>query len=164
MTFAVSCCFPAAAAGLSWTVTSQTARYRDAAPRPAPARTGHQIGHSLIAAAQFLNACRATQTGIYITTHGRLYDMANGRDWRSLAEDGVDSACESEKTFVRTFATAWHTASSRSAAVMPGRGATIASGSRGLVPSRRSRVWKWTAPRAWYSAALPCDSRTGGRI
>ena len=28
----------------------------------------------------FLNACRATQTGIYITTHDRLYDMANGRD------------------------------------------------------------------------------------
>jgi DNA invertase Pin-like site-specific DNA recombinase len=58
-------------------------------------------GRELEAWAQFLNACRATQTGIYITTHGRLYDMANGRDWRSLAEDGVDSGYESEKTSVR---------------------------------------------------------------
>jgi DNA invertase Pin-like site-specific DNA recombinase len=58
-------------------------------------------GRELAAWAQFLNACGATQTGIYITTHGRLYDMANGRDWRSLAEDGVDSGYESEKTSMR---------------------------------------------------------------
>jgi len=51
--------------------------------------------------AQFLNACRQSQTKIYITTHGRLYDMANGRDWRNLAEDGVDSGYESEKTSMR---------------------------------------------------------------
>jgi site-specific DNA recombinase len=58
-------------------------------------------GRELAAWAQFLNACRENQTGIYITTHGRLYDMANGRDWRSLAEDGVDSGYESEKTSMR---------------------------------------------------------------
>ena len=58
-------------------------------------------GRELAAWAQFLNACRDNQTGIYITTHGRLYDMANGRDWRSLAEDGVDSGYESEKTSIR---------------------------------------------------------------
>jgi site-specific DNA recombinase len=51
--------------------------------------------------AQFLNVCRESQTRIYITTHGRLYDMANGRDWRNLAEDGVDSGYESEKTSMR---------------------------------------------------------------
>ncbi len=51
--------------------------------------------------AQFLNTCRESQTRIYITTHGRLYDMANGRDWRNLAEDGVDSGYESEKTSMR---------------------------------------------------------------
>ena len=55
-------------------------------------------------------------------------------------------------------AAAWRMASSRSAAVMPGGGAMIASGSSRVVPSRRSRAWKWTAPRAWYSAALPCGS------
>lgn len=58
-------------------------------------------GRELEEWAAFLNACRRTGTGIYVTTHGRLYDMANGRDWRSLAEDGVDSAYESEKTSVR---------------------------------------------------------------
>jgi DNA invertase Pin-like site-specific DNA recombinase len=51
--------------------------------------------------AQFLNACRESQTRIYITTHSRLYDVANGRDWRNLAEDGVDSGYESEKTSMR---------------------------------------------------------------
>ena len=63
----------------------------------------------------------------------------------------------------QTVAAAWRMASSRSAAVMPGGGVMIASGSLRLVPSRRSRAWKWTAPRAWYSAALPCGRRTGGR-
>jgi len=58
-------------------------------------------GRELAAWAQFLNACRENRTGIYITTHGRLYDVANGRDWRSLAEDGVDSGYESEKTSMR---------------------------------------------------------------
>lgn len=58
-------------------------------------------GRELAAWAQFLNACRENQTGIYITAHDRLYDMANGRDWRSLAEDGVDSGYESEKTSMR---------------------------------------------------------------
>src|SRR5579862_2506814 len=47
--------------------------------------------------AAFLDTCRETGTGIYITSHGRVYDMRNGRDYRSLAEDGVDSAYESEK-------------------------------------------------------------------
>jgi site-specific DNA recombinase len=51
--------------------------------------------------AAFLDACRDTGTGIYITSHGRLYDLAAARDWRSLAEDGVDSAFESEKTSSR---------------------------------------------------------------
>jgi hypothetical protein len=50
MKFAVSACFRAETAGLSWTVASQTARYRDAAPRSVPAGTGRQIGYSLIAA------------------------------------------------------------------------------------------------------------------
>lgn len=52
--------------------------------------------------AAFLDSCRETDTGIYITSHGRLYDVRNGRDWRSLAEDGVDSAFETEKTSDRT--------------------------------------------------------------
>jgi hypothetical protein len=38
---------------------------------------------------------------IHVTSHGRTYDLAHPRDWRSLAEDGVDSAYESEKTSQR---------------------------------------------------------------
>ncbi len=45
---------------------------------------------------------------------------------------------------------------------MPAGGGTIASGSSGSTPSRRIRAWKCTAPRRCISAALPCDSRTGG--
>ena len=52
--------------------------------------------------AAFLDTCRETGTGIYITSHRRLYDLRNGRDWRSLADDGVDSAFETEKTSDRT--------------------------------------------------------------
>jgi DNA invertase Pin-like site-specific DNA recombinase len=51
--------------------------------------------------AGLLNACRATGTGIYVTSHKRLYDLSQARDWRSLAEDGLDSAYESEKISVR---------------------------------------------------------------
>jgi site-specific DNA recombinase len=49
-----------------------------------------------------LETCREHNVGIYVETHGRLYDMANGRDWRTLAEDGVDNAYESEKVSTRT--------------------------------------------------------------
>lgn len=48
-----------------------------------------------------LDLCRARGVLIRVTTHGRTYDMANARDWRTLAEDGVDSAYESEKTSAR---------------------------------------------------------------
>jgi site-specific DNA recombinase len=61
--------------------------------------------------AGFLDACRETGTGIYITSHGRQYDVRNGRDWRTLAEDGVDSAYESEKTSLRVLRDVADTAS-----------------------------------------------------
>jgi DNA invertase Pin-like site-specific DNA recombinase len=48
-----------------------------------------------------LDRCREHAVRIYVETHGRLYDMANPRDWRTLAEDGVDSHYESEKTSLR---------------------------------------------------------------
>ena len=44
-----------------------------------------------------LEDCRDHGTLIYVETHGRLYDMANPRDWRTLAEDGTDSEYESAK-------------------------------------------------------------------
>ena len=54
-------------------------------------------GRELEEWARLLNSCRGCGVLIYVTSHDRLYDMRNGRDWRSLAEDGVDSAYDSEK-------------------------------------------------------------------
>ena len=51
--------------------------------------------------AHLLNACRARGVRVHVTQHGRTYDLRNARDWRSLAEDGVDSAYESEKISAR---------------------------------------------------------------
>lgn len=49
----------------------------------------------------FLDACREHQVHIHAVTHNRTYDPRNARDYRSLAEDGVDSAYESDKTSQR---------------------------------------------------------------
>jgi site-specific DNA recombinase len=54
-------------------------------------------GRELVAWATLLHECRACGVKIYITDHDRLYDLSIARDWRTLAEDGVDSAYESEK-------------------------------------------------------------------
>lgn len=54
-------------------------------------------GRELEAWAGFLNACRRHKVKVHVTSHGPTYDLSVGRDWRSLAEDGVDSGYESEK-------------------------------------------------------------------
>ena len=51
--------------------------------------------------ASLLNTALRTGTKIYITSHDHVYDMANSRDRRSLAEDGVDSEYEAEKISAR---------------------------------------------------------------
>jgi DNA invertase Pin-like site-specific DNA recombinase len=48
-----------------------------------------------------LEDCREHRVRIYVETHGRLYDVSNPRDWRSLAEDGTDNEYESEKIRLR---------------------------------------------------------------
>lgn len=65
--------------------------------------------------AALLDDCRDHGTRIWVETHGRLYDMASPRDYRTLAEDGVDSAYESDKTSQRTT----RSAASRAAAGLP---------------------------------------------
>ncbi|AWS45009.1 recombinase family protein [Streptosporangium sp. 'caverna'] len=57
-----------------------------------------------------LDTCRERGVLIHITSHGRTYDPRNARDWRSLAEDGVDSGYESEKTRSRVLRAAASTA------------------------------------------------------
>jgi site-specific DNA recombinase len=44
-----------------------------------------------------LDLCRAKGVLIRIISHGRTYDIRVRRDWRTLAEEGIDSADESEK-------------------------------------------------------------------
>lgn len=51
--------------------------------------------------AGFLATCREKNVLIRVGSHDRTYNMANWRDWRTLAEDGVDSAVESEKLSAR---------------------------------------------------------------
>ena len=43
----------------------------------------------------FLDACRNTGTLVYVSSHKRTYDVRIARDWKVLAEDGVNSAHES---------------------------------------------------------------------
>jgi DNA invertase Pin-like site-specific DNA recombinase len=51
---------------------------------------------------QFLDECRDRGVLIHIKSHHRTYDVSNNpRDWKSLMEDGIDSAWESEKTSMR---------------------------------------------------------------
>jgi site-specific DNA recombinase len=55
-------------------------------------------GRELEGWAGLLNLCRRRGVRIHVVSHRRTYDLDNPRDWRTLAEDGVDSAYESEKT------------------------------------------------------------------
>ncbi|MDT4994904.1 MAG: site-specific recombinase [Actinoplanes sp.] len=48
-----------------------------------------------------LTRCRVRKVLIRITSHERTYNMALARDWKALADDGIDSAYESEKTSLR---------------------------------------------------------------
>jgi site-specific DNA recombinase len=50
--------------------------------------------------AGLLNRCRRLSILIHVSTHHRTYDPRIGRDWRNLAEDGVDAAYASEKMSV----------------------------------------------------------------
>jgi site-specific DNA recombinase len=50
--------------------------------------------------AGLLDNCRRHSVLVHVSTHQRTYDPRVGRDWRALAEDGVDSAYASEKMSV----------------------------------------------------------------
>jgi DNA invertase Pin-like site-specific DNA recombinase len=44
-----------------------------------------------------LRRCRDHRVLIHVVAHGRTYDMSRRRDWRTMADDGIDSADESWK-------------------------------------------------------------------
>lgn len=48
-----------------------------------------------------LETCRELGVLIHVTTHDRTYDVRVPRDWKVLAEDGIDNAYESERTSLR---------------------------------------------------------------
>lgn len=50
--------------------------------------------------ARFLNSCRRRKLLVHVHTHDRTYDPQVGRDWKTLAEDGVGAADASEKISV----------------------------------------------------------------
>jgi site-specific DNA recombinase len=45
----------------------------------------------------FLDLCRDLDVKIWVSTHERIYDLSRRRDWRALADEGLDAADESEK-------------------------------------------------------------------
>lgn len=51
--------------------------------------------------ATLLETCQTLGVKIHVTSHHQTYDLSNPRHWRTLAEDGVDSGYEVEKTSVR---------------------------------------------------------------
>lgn len=50
----------------------------------------------------FLDLCRARDVRIFVSSHDRIYDLKRRRDWRALADEGLDAADESEKISERT--------------------------------------------------------------
>lgn len=63
-----------------------------------PSRGSRRLGQWI----DFLDLCRKQKVLIRIISHGRTYDISVRRDWRTLADDGVDAADESEKISERT--------------------------------------------------------------
>lgn len=49
-----------------------------------------------------LATCREQRVRVHVVTHHRTYDLGNAREWRTLAEDGIDNQYESEKIRERT--------------------------------------------------------------
>lgn len=49
----------------------------------------------------FLSLCRTLAVPIRVVSHGRTYDVRNPRDWKTLADEGIDAEVESAKTSLR---------------------------------------------------------------
>lgn len=65
-------------------------------------RGSRQVGEWV----SFIELCEEKGVRIWVTTHERLYDPANGRDRKALIDDAVDSEYESYKTHRRLVRTA----------------------------------------------------------
>lgn len=58
-------------------------------------------GRELEGWVKLLKLCRTKKILIHIVTHERTYDMSRPKDFKTLAEEGVDSAYQSEETSLR---------------------------------------------------------------
>ncbi|MFD6035290.1 recombinase family protein [Streptomyces griseoincarnatus] len=65
-------------------------------------RGSRQVGEWV----SFIELCEQKAVRIWVTTHERLYDPANGRDRKALIDDAVDSEYEAYKTHRRLVRTA----------------------------------------------------------
>jgi site-specific DNA recombinase len=62
-------------------------------------------GRELERWAGMLNLCRRRGVLIHVVTHERTYDLKKSRDWKVLAEDGVNNAYASDETSERVLRT-----------------------------------------------------------
>jgi site-specific DNA recombinase len=51
---------------------------------------------------QLLDLCRAKRVPVWVSTHDKVYDLSRRRDWRALADEGVNAADEAEMISERT--------------------------------------------------------------
>lgn len=49
----------------------------------------------------FLSSCRDNRVKVHVISHDRTYDLSNARDWKTLADDGVNNAYEVEVLSLR---------------------------------------------------------------
>jgi site-specific DNA recombinase len=49
----------------------------------------------------FLDDCRAARCKIFVVSTGAVYDVANARDWKTMADEGVSSQAESDRLSAR---------------------------------------------------------------
>ncbi|MEU5111670.1 recombinase family protein [Streptomyces longwoodensis] len=110
-------------------------------------RGSRQVGEWV----SFIELCEQKRVRIWVTTHERLYDPANGRDRKALIDDAVDSEYESYKTHRRLVRTAPKEAA---------RGRPYGKAPYGLRPVYDPMTGKL---RTWEADPTPAGTTTSGR-
>ncbi|WP_309095290.1 recombinase family protein [Streptomyces sp.] len=110
-------------------------------------RGSRQVGEWV----SFIELCEQKRVRIWVTTHERLYDPANGRDRKALIDDAVDSEYESYKTHRRLVRTAPREAE---------RGRPYGKAPWGLRPVYDAKTGKL---RTWEADPTPAGTTTAGR-
>jgi site-specific DNA recombinase len=105
-----------------------------------------------------LDACREHGVLIHVTSEDYTYDVSRARDWKALAEAGIDSALESEKLSMRI------TDGKRSRAAKGVPQGSIAYGLRRVWDPRRPRLnWERDEPDPQAAPVVARIIREAGR-